>query len=68
MPRPHSTTTTERVHVDVEVVELGGRAQAVGVDVHERRAADERRMRARDHERRALHRAAHAEALPRCRG
>ncbi len=38
-----------------------GRAQPVRVDVHERRAADERRMRPRDDERGALHGSAHAE-------
>src|SRR5690606_38495281 len=41
--------------------ELGGRAKAVRVDVDQRRAADERRVRPRDHEGRALHRTAHSE-------
>ena len=49
------------VEVDVEVVQLGGRSEPVGVHVHERRPADERRVGAREHERRALHRPAHLE-------
>ena len=68
MPAAPLDDDDRAVDVDVEVVELDRRAEAVRVDVHERRPADERRMRARDHERRALHRAAHAEALRRCRG
>ena len=61
MPRPHSTTTTERSTSMSRSSSSSGRAEPVRVDVHERRAADERRMRPRDHERRALHGSAHAE-------
>ena len=49
--------------VDVEVVELDRLAEPVGVDVHERRAADEARVGAREHEGGAGHRAADAEPL-----
>ena len=58
------------VQVDVEIVQLERRPEPVRVDVHERSAADERRVRAGDHERRALHRPPHAEARrdPPCEG
>src|SRR6516225_6616877 len=49
------------VDVHIEIVELGGRPEPVGVDVHERRASDERWMRTREDERGALNRAPHAE-------
>ena len=61
MPRPHSTTTPSRAKSMSRSSSSSGGAQPVRVDVHERRAAHERRMRPRDHERRALHRSAHAE-------
>src|SRR5215218_6745027 len=50
------------LEVEVEVVEERCAAEAVRVDVHERRAADEARVRAGEHERGTLHRAAHPEA------
>ena len=62
MPRPHSTMTTEPSTSMSRSSSSARRAQPVRVDVHERRAADERRVRAGDHERRALHGSAHAEA------
>ena len=38
------------VGVEIEVVELGGAVQAIGVDVHQGRATVERRMHPGDHE------------------
>ena len=53
--------------VEIEVVELVGAAEPVGVDVHQRRAAGHRRVLAGDHERRrgdvAAHREPRADAL-----
>ena len=51
------------VEVEVEVVEQGGAAEPIGVDMHERRAACEVRVGAREHEGGALHRTPHAEAV-----
>ncbi len=59
-PLDHDHGTVE---VEVEVVEQGGAAEPVGVDVHERRAAGEVRVGAREHEGGALHRPPHAEAV-----
>ena len=53
-PAPHSTTVTRLVEVgvEVEVVELDRTAEPVGVDVHQGRTADERRVHPGDDERR----------------
>ena len=62
-PGPPLDDDDRAVEVEVEVLELGRTRQPVRVDVHERGAADEARVRSGEHERRTLHGAAHAEAL-----
>ncbi len=49
--------------VEVDVVDLGGIAEPVGVDVHQRRTADQRRMRTGDDERRRGDGTAYAEPV-----
>ena len=64
-PSPHSTATTAcgEVGVQVEVVQLGRAAEAVGVDVHERHpAVAPRPVLAGDDERRRRDGPGHAEA------
>ena len=59
-PLDHGDGLVER-GVEVEVVELGDAAEPVGVDVHQRGAADLARVHPRDHERRRGDRPADAE-------